>query len=250
VRELVPLDRRKVMHPVAVAALRLGREALGAADAVRTRRHGGPADAWRDGAAAEMLALVRSQLEAPESVPPFRAFRYALEGVLGDDALARPVSLLDVGCGVGHYSELVDRWFADEVAYVGSDSSSEMVDLARAAFPGRRFVLDDATATGLDYDRYDVLLAGALIDVLVEWRPVLDRLLGSRARYVILHRQRLTGGRTRTRRARGYAGAWTSRTVLARRDLEALVAFHGREVALRLPVETGIETLVLRRAAL
>jgi hypothetical protein len=66
---------------------------------------------------------------------------------------------------------------------------------------------------------------------------------------VIQHRQRLSGGRTRVRRARGYAGGQTYRTVLAESDLSAALARNGREIIRRLPVEPGIETLVLRKSS-
>jgi hypothetical protein len=132
---------------------------------------------------------------------------------------------------------------------MGADVSAEMVETARTAWPGRRFEQDDVLAPRLDYDSYNVLLAGALVDVLAEWRPALDSVLGSAALYVILHRQRLMGGRTRVRRAPGYAGGRTYRTVLAESDLDAALARHGREIVSRLPIEPGIETLVLRKSS-
>jgi len=243
-----PLDVRKVLRPVAAAARRRAHEANEGLRSLQRRQNGhASADDWAHGAAPEMLELVRRQLEAPETVPPFRGFRYALERVLADPTLERPVRLLDVGCGVGHYSELVDRWFGAEVVYRGCDVSSEMVAAAGATWPGRTFERDDVLDSRLNYDDYDVLLAGALVDVLVEWQPALDAILGSGAPYVILHRQRLTRGRTRVRRARGYAGGDTYRTVLSEADLRDAVSRNGREIVSRLPIESAVETFVLRR---
>lgn len=243
-----PLDLRKVLHPVATAVRRRTHDANEALRSLRLHRIGhASADDWAQGAAPEMLELVRGQLETPETVPPFRGFRYALERVLADATLGRPVRLLDIGCGVGHYSELVDRWFGAEVAYRGCDVSSEMVAAADATWPGRTFERDDVLDSRLDYDEYDVLLAGALVDVLVEWQPALDAVLGSEASYVILHRQRLTRGRTRVRRAPGYAGGHTYCTVLAEADLNTALRRNDREIVSRLPIEPGVETLVLRR---
>jgi SAM-dependent methyltransferase len=243
-----PLDVRKVLHPVAAAARRRAHEANEALRSLQRHRNGqASADDWTHGAAPEMLELVRRQLEAPETVPPFRGFRYALERVLADPTLERPVRLLDIGCGVGQYSELVDRWFGAEIVYCGCDVSPEMVAVAGATWPGRTFERDDVLDSRLDYDDYDVLLAGALVDVLAEWRPALDAILGSDAPYVILHRQRLTRGRTRVRRARGYAGGNTYRTVLSEADLQDALNRSGREIVIRLPIEPGIETFVLRR---
>jgi SAM-dependent methyltransferase len=247
---LSPLNYRKLLHPVASGARRRAHDLRSKVLSLRPRVNGRPSsEDWGRGAASEMLELVRKELETPETIPPFRGFRYALDAVLADRGLARPVRLLDIGCGVGHYGELIQRWFRDDVIYTGTDVSAEMIETAAIAWPDRQFEQDDVLGHRLDYDSYDVLFAGALVDVLAEWRPALDSVLGSDARYVILHRQRLTGGRTRVRRAPGYAGGKTYRTVLAESDLNAALARNGREIVRRLPIEPGIETFVLRKSS-
>jgi SAM-dependent methyltransferase len=237
-----PVDYRKVLRPAASAAHRLLHELR---RRTPSRNGHASADDWSGSAATEMLTLVRTQLTAPDSVAPFRGFRYALDAVLAD--ASRPLRLLDIGCGVGHYSELVDRWYSGRVEYTGVDVSAEMVAAASSTWPGRRFERGDVLAPGSGFDGYDVLLAGALVDVLREWRPALDAVLGSAAPYVILHRQRV-GGRTSVRRAPGYAGGTTYRTVLSELDLAAAFVRHARELMLRLPIEPGVETFVLRKS--
>ena len=194
-----------------------------------------------------MHDVVAEELEHPESVPPFRAFRYALEAVLADTD-ARPLRLLDVGCGVGHYGELSERWFDRDVVYMGCDASTAMVDAARRLHPDRRFEVDDVLDPRVDYGDFDVLLAGALIDVTAEWLQALDRLLRAPAPYVILHRQRV-GARTSVRRAPAYGGRTSHRVVLARRELDRCVGAAERVSIAEFPVAPGVETLVLRRAA-
>ncbi|HEY2374041.1 MAG TPA: class I SAM-dependent methyltransferase [Gaiellaceae bacterium] len=250
VREVTSLPLRKILAPLAGAARRRMHAAKETVPSRRALRNGRSSlEDWDHGQAPEMLKLVRTQLEAPDIVPPFRGFRYALERVLADGRRERPLRLLDIGCGVGHYSELVGRWFDRDVVYFGSDASAEMVAIAEETWPGRSFTQDDVLKSTLDYGSYDVLLAGALVDVLAEWRPAVDALLGSSAPYVILHRQRLARGATRVRRASGYAGGETFRTALSEADLFAAVARHGRTLVLRLPIEPGVETFVFRRAA-
>jgi Methyltransferase domain len=240
-----PVDYRKVLRPAASAARRHLRELRG----ILSSRNGrASSEDWRGGAAAEMLALVRTQLRTPDTVAPFRGFRYALDAVLADTPDGQRLGLLDLGCGVGHYSELVDRWYAGRVDYTGIDVSDEMVSTAASIWPGRRFMRGDALASELGYDDYDVVLAGALVDVLREWRPALDAVLGSAAPYVILHRQRVSSRRTTVRRAPGYAGGTTYRTVLSEDDLADAFARHAREVMIRLPIEPGVETFVLRKS--
>jgi len=244
-----PLNYRKVLHPVARSArtrLHLLRDA---AATLASRNDQSSSDDWRRrGAAPEMLELVRAQLEEAETVAPFRGFRYALDAVIADAQPDQPLRLLDIGCGVGHYSELVERWYAGRVEYAGVDVSDEMLEVAAATWPGRRFERDDVLAHAIDYDGYDVLLVGALVDVLHEWRVALDAVLGSVAPYVILHRQRVSPRRTVVRRAAGYAGGTTYRTVLSEADLAAAFERHGRELLIRLPIEAGVDTFVLRKS--
>jgi SAM-dependent methyltransferase len=245
----VPLDYRKVLRPVASSARRRLQGLREAARSTLASFNGhSSADDWDRGAAPEMLELVRAQLEAAETVAPFRGFRYALDAVVADAQATPPLRLLDIGCGVGHYSELVDRWYTGQVEYAGVDLSDEMLEVAAATWPGRRFSRDDVLASRVDYDEYDVLLAGALVDVLREWRPALAAVLGSAAPYVILHRQRVSARRTMVHRAGGYAGGTTFRTILSEADLAAAFERHGRELLLRLPVEPGIDTFVLRKS--
>jgi SAM-dependent methyltransferase len=203
---------------------------------------------WNEpGVASQMLSLVSEQLREPEGVPPFRSF-IELTGMLAADfPLPRPAGLLDLGCGVGHYSELVDRYFPDRFEYTGADSSETMVEAAREAWPGRSFVVGDLLDGSVDLDGYDVVLASALIDVLPDYERALDALLGSAAAYVLLHRQRVTEAPSHVEVAPGYEGQRTHRSFLNLSDLEAIAWRNGRNVARRVHVDGEMHSFILPR---
>src|SRR5207248_1547562 len=99
-----------------------------------------------------------------------------------------PARLLDLGCGTGHYSELLERSFPGRFTYVGWDYAPAMVETARKRWPGREFAVNDVFAPDLDLEPFEVICASSLVDVVADWRRALAILLAAPAPYVLLHR--------------------------------------------------------------
>ncbi len=77
-------------------------------------------------------------------------------------------SLLDVGCGLGDLASLLrDRGL--EVRYTGVDVIEEMLEKARRANPGVRFVLGDIFAEDSEYvlsgERFDVVFSSGTMNL-------------------------------------------------------------------------------------
>jgi SAM-dependent methyltransferase len=193
-----------------------------------------------------MTRLTEQQLAAPEEVPPYRSFRTAITRLLERDRLPEPARLLDVGCGAGAYADLLDRYFPNRFEYTGADYSEEILAVARRRAPSHSFERLDVLADGVPAG-YDIVLASALIDVIADWEPALDCLLVSDARYVLLHRQRITEGPSRVDVARGYRGQHTYATRLNLADLDRIARRHGRLIADSVPVEGEVSTFLLAR---
>jgi SAM-dependent methyltransferase len=212
---------------------------------VRGRRHRG---SWKSEAVAEqMRSLSDRQLQSADDVAPFSAFVEAVEMLVSDFDLPQPASFLDLGCGVGQYSDLLDEHFPGRFVYTGSDYSPEIVAVARAARPGRTFMVNDLLESSLDLGGYDVLFASGLIDVLDEFERGLDVLLGAASPIVLLHRQRVVDRPSYVEVADGYDRQRTYRSYLNRDDLDRIAARHGRTVARRFVVEGEVETFILPR---
>jgi SAM-dependent methyltransferase len=204
------------------------------------------AETWRNADVARRMAeRAQQELATNDAVPPFRAFVQAVNSLVREFPLPDPARILDFGCGVGQYSELLDRQFPGRFDYTGCDYSEDMVALAHAQWPSRHFVVNDIFENQLDLDAFDVVFASALVDVLPDYERALDVLLGSKARYVLLHRQRITGDATNVRIAAGYPGQRTYRTVLNLDELGRIAERNGRTIARQFPVDDEMQTFLL-----
>ncbi|MGH3008133.1 MAG: class I SAM-dependent methyltransferase [Gaiellaceae bacterium] len=233
--------------------LRLSR-ARAVAGRIRRRLFAKPAAdhaaSWKEpDVAAQMLALVRRELQEPEAVPPLKAFLAAVDWALAELALPEPARFLDFGCGVGHYSELLESRHPGRFDYTGCDYSEAMVGAASAEWPGRRFVVNDLFANTLALETFDIVCASALVDVTEDYEGALGVLLGSGARYVLLHRQQVTEGPSRAQMAPGYAGQTTYRSYLNRADLERIAARSGRRVLSSFHVADDVHSFLLGEAS-
>ena len=219
----------------------------------RVRRklaHRDHSQSWKDeDVAQQMLALTRKELREPEAVPPYRAFLETIDWALAELPVPQPARFLDFGCGVGHYSELLERRYPGRFDYTGCDYSPAMVEAARAEWSGRKFAVNDLFANTLDLGAFDLVCAGALVDISENWVRALDVLLGSAARFVLLHRQQVTEGPSRVDVVPGYSGQTTYRSYLNRADLEGVGRRHGRQILASFRVQGDIHSFLFGEAA-
>jgi SAM-dependent methyltransferase len=251
----VDLDRRALVLDVARRVVRQRLPRLSAAAGRikrRVARRPSPthAESWKGADLPDqMLALAREQLRDPEAVAPYRTFLEAIDWALDRLTLPEPARFLDFGCGVGHYSELLERRYAGRFDYTGCDYSEAMVEAARAAWPGRTFVVNDLFVNTLDLAWFDVVCASALVDITEEYERALDVLLGSGARFVLLHRQQVTEGQSRVEVVPGYTGQTTYRSYLNRLDIERVASRHGRQILASFHVQDDIHSFLFGEAA-
>jgi len=230
-RARTTLRRLQALHPANLAPGRLTRYR----------------DSWRsDEVAQRMLALTNSELLHPEHVPPYRAFLELLPTLVSDPGLRHQARFLDIGCGVGAYGELLARYAPDRFEYVGADYSQEILAVARERWPGREFVERDLFAPGA-VDGFDVVLGSALVDVQADFEHALRLLCAADARWLLLHRQQITGGRSRAEVAPGYPGQRTYRSYLRRSDLDRVAAEYDRRVVASARVDGDVCSFLLLR---
>ena len=137
-----------------------------------------------------MISLTEHELENP-GVAPFAAFIGALPHLVSSVEDVQPAKFLDIGCGVGGYGELLERYQPGRFAYIGADFSPAVIAAARTRWPGRRSWRPISSSLERSTG-YDVVFASALVDVLPDPIDALESLFASDAPVVFLHRQQLS----------------------------------------------------------
>ena len=102
-----------------------------------------------------------------------------------------PTTLLDIGCGAGVYHELCNRHFPD-IEYTGMDYSQGAIDVAKQRWGGERWEVKDYQDLSVeDTLNYDVLHAGAMLDVLPNGDEAFSFLLSLGFKNLIIGRAKL-----------------------------------------------------------
>jgi ubiquinone/menaquinone biosynthesis C-methylase UbiE len=85
-------------------------------------------------------------------------------------APARPLEILDVGCGTGQSRQL---YAAHAARYVGLDLSGEAVAVARGRFPDNEWVAGDACALPFADQSFDVVAFSSVLHHIPDFTPAL-----------------------------------------------------------------------------
>ena len=204
-------------------------------------------DSWKAADVAnQQKALIEEELRNPEGVAPFKTFLGIIDYVLCNYDL-RTYRFLDIGCGVGHYSELLHRFHPERFDYTGCDYAPAMIETAGALWSHSKFVVDDVFDRRVDYSDYDIVMASALVDVIEDFWAVLDILFANTSKLLILHRQRLTEEASYSVTASGYVGQSTYATYLNLAELNKRLDQHGLGVRKDFSVDDDIRSFLIER---
>lgn len=131
-------------------------------------------DGWLDKSVAERQDAAFSKLlHSMYEGSPRRDLVVAAEAVRAT-GLEAPV-LLEVGCGSGYYSEVLPHLLGRPVNYTGLDYSEAMIEIARARYPGRAFVVGDATALPFPDASIPIVLNGvSLMHILAYGQAIAE----------------------------------------------------------------------------
>jgi malonyl-CoA O-methyltransferase len=89
-----------------------------------------------------------------------------------------PSSILDLGCGTGYLTELLNKRFP-QAQIVAVDFAPAMIELARKRVPGARFLVCDIEELEPEPGGYDLIVSNATVQWLTEPEQTLTRLVGS-----------------------------------------------------------------------
>jgi trans-aconitate 2-methyltransferase len=87
---------------------------------------------------------------------------------------------VDIGCGPGNSTQLLQQRFPDAVI-TGMDSSADMIAAARKRLPAIRFDIEDIATWHGAHDRFDLILANAVLQWVPDHASLLPALLAKLA---------------------------------------------------------------------
>lgn len=131
--------------------------------------------------------LVDGQLAAyrrGEPVDVFDVMTRALRALPGD---VRGLSVLEVGCSSGFYSEVFEI-AGLAVHYTGCDYSDAFIALARKKYPALRFDVGDATSLAYENDAFDIVISGCCLLHIPEYQVAVAETARVARQYAIFHR--------------------------------------------------------------
>jgi len=170
---------------------------LGKAFARRWRVPRATDDSWNNcEVPKEQLKFVVKELEElHEGNPPtvYTVGAEALKAIPGRNKL----TLLEAGCASGYYSEVISTLVGERFAYTGFDYSEAMIAVAKNRYPNEKFLRLDIRNTELPGKSYDVVLSGAVIVHVKEWKEAVRELARITRTYLILHRTPVSNGRSK-----------------------------------------------------
>ena len=167
-----------------------------------------------------------------------------------------PVSLLEVGCSSGYYSEVIAP-VEPGFTYTGCDYSPAFIEMARHLYPLLKFDVEDATALHYDDGSFDVVVSGCCLLHILDYRAGLAETARVARTHAIFHRTPVVIGQPeKVYRKRAY-GVETVEIHFNEPEFLALLNSHGLElIATHTLTETvargkgsAVRTYVCRKVA-
>jgi len=133
--------------------------------------------------------LVMSELAMSPLPQVYLVFIDAIK-IIGPDRMS---SLLDIGCGVGHYACVLHRYFSG-IHYIGTDVSRYMIEIAKQTAPFAEFHVCEFFEN--DLSGADAVMASSSMEYTKDPVRAMQFLLQGPQKFTILHRLHLTPGNT------------------------------------------------------
>lgn len=143
-------------------------------------------------------------------------------------SLTDGIEILDLGCGTGILSE-----FCGGYLYEGADLEHIIEGSAKRNYPQYKYYYFDVEKDSFlvsTISDYDVVIVNALLDVMKEPLFILDKILYSTSRYLLIHRQEITQhGKTRSILNDSYGGE-TYHSIINRKEFVNTVELAGFKI--------------------
>lgn len=150
--------------------------------------------AWQDDVLPQKQRyLVEQQLRqfrAGVEIDVFNVFSNSLRALPN---LASGMSLLEIGCSSGFYSEVLEISNLP-LKYSGCDYSEAFIRLAREKYPSTEFSVEDATGLNYKNKSFDIVVSGCCLLHIPDYAKAIEETVRVARQYVIFHRTPVVWG--------------------------------------------------------
>lgn len=151
-------------------------------------------NSWQDDALPKrQRELVDQQLRQYRSGTSIDVFDVLVDALRAVPDLAVGMSLLEVGCSSGFYSEVVEI-AGLPIKYSGCDYSSAFIRLAKEKYPAVDFSVEDASALQYADRSFDIVVSGGCLLHIPEYAKGVTETARVARRYAIFHRTPVVWG--------------------------------------------------------
>lgn len=138
--------------------------------------------------APKQREVANPQLDTLYNGEPFIYFRAVGEAADKMSQTLDTATLLDVGCGTGYYSEVLEVLKPGWADYTGLDYNVGMLELAAEYYPGLALRHGNIYDLPFPDQSFDVVLSGACITHVKDWKRAVDELRRVARVFLLLHR--------------------------------------------------------------
>ncbi len=151
-------------------------------------------NSWRNSSLPErQRELVDQQLLQYRAGARIDVFDVFVDSLRSLPNIEKCVSLLEVGCSSGFYSEVIEI-AGMPVSYSGCDYSDAFISLAKERYPSIDFAVEDATDLNYPDDSFDIVLSGCCLLHIPEYEKGIEETARVARRYAIFHRTPVVWG--------------------------------------------------------
>lgn len=150
--------------------------------------------AWQDDALPQrQRELVEQQLRQYRAGTRIDVFDVLIDCLRALPDLNPGMTVLEVGCSSGFYSEVLDI-SGLPLKYSGCDYSDAFIKLAHEKYPSINFAVEDATALNYPAQNFDIVVSGCCLLHIPEYAKAVEETARVARCYAIFHRTPVVWG--------------------------------------------------------
>lgn len=181
---------------------------------------------WRSPSVAErQMEAYAPLLKAMYAGNPRKDFVVAAQALRLTN-LSRP-TLLEIGCGNGHYYEVLSHLTGCAIRYVGSDYSPAMIESARGRYPNLKWIVGNAIQLPFTDNSFDVAWSGTVLMHLVAYKKAIQETRRVARRFCVFHSTPVLAEGATTFLSKKAYGTQVAEVIISQAEFENLLHEQG-----------------------